>query len=112
MTVTIRCVISEENKLYPQVFLDDTLYQKMLKYDKSDITEGIDVDKTNKSRECIFCHYWYYLNKNFSYGPFTCDGCYNIVQKSTDFKNIAIVRVKKGHTEFILKILVNIKQKS
>ena len=26
MTVNIRCVISEENKLYPQVFLDDTLY--------------------------------------------------------------------------------------
>ena len=26
MPVTIRCVISEENKLYPQVFLDDTLY--------------------------------------------------------------------------------------
>ena len=84
----------------------------MLKYDKIDITEGIDVDKTNKSRECMFCHYWYYLNKNFSYGPFTCDGCYNIVQKSTDFKNIAIVRVKKPHTELILKILVNIKQKS
>ena len=53
----------------------------MLKYDKIDITEGIDVDKANKSRECMFCHYWYYLNKNFSYGPFTCDGCYNIVQK-------------------------------
>ena len=29
----------------------------MLKYDKTDITEGIDVDKTNKSRECMFCHY-------------------------------------------------------
>ena len=25
MTVTIRCVISEENKLYPQVFLDEAL---------------------------------------------------------------------------------------
>ena len=46
----------------------------MLKYDKIDTTEGIDVNKTNKSRECMFCHYWYYLNKNFSYGPFTCDG--------------------------------------
>ena len=68
----------------------------MLKYDKVDITEGIDVDKTNKSRECMFCHYWYYLNKNFSYGPFTCDGCYNIVQKSIDFKNIAIIRVKNN----------------
>ena len=26
VTLTIRCVISEENKLYPQVFLDDTLH--------------------------------------------------------------------------------------
>ena len=84
----------------------------MLKYDKIDISEGIDVDKTNKSRECMFFHYWHYLNKNFSYGLFTCDGCYNIVQKSTDFKNIAIVRVKKSAYRIYLKILVNIKQKS
>ena len=42
----------------------------MLKYDKIDVTEGIDLDKTNKSKECMFCHYWYYLNKNFTYGPF------------------------------------------
>ena len=26
MTVTIRCVISEDNKLYPQVFLDEALF--------------------------------------------------------------------------------------
>ena len=84
----------------------------MSKYGKIDITEGIDFDKTNKSRECKFCHYWYYLNKNFSYGPFTCDDCYAIVQKSKDFKNIAIIHVKKLHTEFILKILLKIKQKS
>ena len=67
----------------------------MLKYDKIDITESIDLNKTNKSKECMFCHYWCYLNKNFSYGPFTCDGSYNIVQKSIDFKNIAIIYVKK-----------------
>ena len=66
----------------------------MLKYDKSDISEEIDVDKTNESRECKFCHQWYFLNKTFSYGPFTCDGCY-MVQRSADFKNIAIVHIKK-----------------
>ena len=66
----------------------------MLKYDKSDISEGIDVDKTNESRKCKFCHYWYFLKKTFSYGPFTCDGCY-MVKRSTDFKNIAIVHIKK-----------------
>ena len=68
----------------------------MLKCDKIDITEGIDLSKTNKSKQCMFCHYWYYLNKNFSYGPFTCDGCYDIVQRSTDFKNITIIYVKKN----------------
>ena len=29
----------------------------MLKYNKIDVTEGIDFNKTNKSRECMFCHY-------------------------------------------------------
>ena len=83
----------------------------MLKYDRIDISEGIDVNKTNESKECKFFHYWYFLNKNFSYGPYTCDGCYDIVQRSTDFKNIAIVHIKKVHTEFIFNIWVNIKQK-
>ena len=68
----------------------------MLKYDKIDVSEGIDLNKTNKSKECMSCHYWCYLNKNFNYGPFTCDGCYNIPQRSTDFKNIAIIYVKKN----------------
>ena len=34
--------------------------------------------------------------KTFSYGPYLCDGCYNILQKSTDFKNIAIAHIKKS----------------
>ena len=72
----------------------------MLKYDRIDISEGIDVDKTNESRECKFCHYWHLLNKDFiygpfSYGPFTCEGCYDMVQRSTDFKDIAIAHIKK-----------------
>ena len=83
----------------------------MLKYDRIDISEGIYLDKTNKSRECKFCHYWYYLNKNFSYGPFAWDGCYNIVQKSADFKNIAIVRVKNNAYRIYFKDISNYKAK-
>ena len=51
----------------------------MLKYDKNDISEGIDVNRTDESKECKFFHYWYFLNKNFSYGPYACDGFYDIV---------------------------------
>ena len=69
---------------------------KMIEYKRIDILEGIDVDKTNKSKECMLCfYYWYFLNKNVSYGPYICDGCYNISQKSKDFKNIAIAYIKK-----------------
>ena len=76
----------------------------MLKYDRIDISEGIDVNKTNESKECKFCHYWYFLIKKFSYGPYNCDGCYDIVQRSTDFKNTAVAHIKKVHTEFIFNI--------
>ena len=28
----------------------------MLKYDRIDISEGTDVNRTDKSKECMFCH--------------------------------------------------------
>ena len=68
----------------------------MLKYDRIDISEGIDVNKTNESKECKFCHHWHFLNKTFSYGQYTCVGCYDIGQKSTHFTNVAIVHIKKS----------------
>ena len=64
----------------------------MIEYKRIDISDGIDISKTNQSKECILCHYWYFLDKNFSYGPYLCDGCYNMTQKSTDSKNIAIIK--------------------
>ena len=84
----------------------------MLKYYKIDITEEIDVNKTNKSRQCMFCHYWYYLNKTFRYGPFTCDGCYSIVQRSTNFKNTAIVHIKNNAYRIYFKDISKHKAKT
>ena len=36
------------------------------------------------------------LNKNFSYGQYTCVGCYDIGQNSMHFKNMAIAHIKKS----------------
>ena len=33
----------------------------MLYYDKTDVSEGIDVNKTSASKECNICHYWHFL---------------------------------------------------
>ena len=67
----------------------------MLEYEKIDISDGIDVNKSDKSKECMLCDYWYFLDKNFSDRPYICDGCYNMVQKCNKLKNIAIVHVKE-----------------
>ena len=67
----------------------------MLVYEKNDISDGIDINKSDKSKECMLCHYWYFLDKSFSYGPYLCDGCYNIMQKRNKLKNIAIVHIKE-----------------
>ena len=50
----------------------------------------------------MLCHYWYFLNKNFSYGPYLCDGCYKVMQKSNDFKTLLLLMLKKVGIEFIL----------
>ena len=68
----------------------------MLEYDKIDISESVDINKTNKSKECMLCHHWCILDKNFSNGPYLSDGCYNIMQKSIDPKNIAIAHVRES----------------
>ena len=57
----------------------------MIEYKRIDISERIDVHKTNKSKECMLCHYWYFLHKNSNYGSCLCDDCYNFSQKSIDF---------------------------
>ena len=42
----------------------------MLIYEKVGISDGIDVDMSDKSKEWMLCHYWYFLDKSFSYGSF------------------------------------------
>ena len=33
----------------------------------TDVSEEIDINKTNASKESDICHYWYFLDKNFKY---------------------------------------------
>ena len=63
----------------------------MLEYERIDISEGIDVNKTNLLKECDIYHYWYFKNIGFKYGPYLCNG---LTQKAMSFNNIAIVYVK------------------
>ena len=32
----------------------------MLYYDRIDVSEGIDINKTSATTDCYICHYWYF----------------------------------------------------
>ena len=66
----------------------------MLEYDRIDISEGIDVNKTSASKECDICHYWYFKDIGFKYEPYLCNGCHDLMQKAMSFNDVAIIYVK------------------
>ena len=49
----------------------------MLQYNKIDISEGINTNKTSTSKDCDICHYWHSLDKCFKYEPCLCNGCHD-----------------------------------
>ena len=57
----------------------------MLEHDRRVISQGIGINKTNASKECDICHYWYFLDKGFKYEPYFCNGCRDLIQKNYEF---------------------------
>ena len=50
----------------------------MLQYDRIDVSEGIDINKTNKSKESMLCHYWYFRDVGYNFQPYLCNGCHAV----------------------------------
>ena len=70
----------------------------MLEYDRIDISEGIDIKKCKEtSRECSLCKFYYFLDKNFNYGPYLCNDCYDMSLKVISMKNLAIINHNGNH---------------
>ena len=69
---------------------------KMLYYDRVDVSEGIDVNKTSVSKEYNICHYWYFLNKGFKFQPYVCNRCHDLLVMSINLSYIAILKVRNA----------------
>ena len=70
----------------------------MLEYDRIDISEGIDIKNCKEtSKECNLCKFYCFLDKKFNYGPYLCDGCYDMSKKAVSMKNLAIINHNGNH---------------
>ena len=51
----------------------------MLEYDRINISEGIDINKTSASKHYYICHYWYFKDIGFKYELYLCNGFHDLM---------------------------------
>ena len=66
----------------------------MLQYEKIDVSEGIDTNKTSASKEYMLCHYRYFRDVGFKFEPHVCNKCHDVLMTAYELKNIEILNVK------------------
>ena len=69
----------------------------MLQYEKIDVSERIDVNKTSASKECELCHYWFFKDIGFKFEEHVCNKCHDLLTIAYSLKDIAILNAK-GNT--------------
>ena len=74
----------------------------MLRYQKIDISEGIDINKTNASKECEVCHNWFFKDIGFKFKEHVCNKCHDSLTMAYSLKNIAILSAKGASFRCIL----------
>ena len=69
----------------------------MLKYEKIDASEVIDVNKTSASKECELCSHWFFKDVRFKFEEHVCSRCHDLLTMAHFLKNIATLSAK-GNT--------------
>ena len=65
----------------------------MLYYHRIDIKERTDPNKSNKNRECMICHYWFF-NHGFKFQDHVCNDCHDLTMLCLNITDIAIITFK------------------
>ena len=77
----------------------------MLYFDRINVPEAIDVNKTSASKECDICHYWYFLNFSFKFQPSVCNRTHDFLMMSINLINIAILNIKGSDYRCIINLI-------
>ena len=63
----------------------------MLRYQKTNISEGIDVNKTSASKEFELCHYLFFKDIGFKFEEHVCNKCHDLLMMAHSLKDTAIL---------------------
>ena len=65
-----------------------------MQYDRIDVLEEIDINKTSASKEYMLCHYWYFKDVGYKCQLYVRNGCHAVSVMTYELKNIAILNAK------------------
>ena len=74
----------------------------MIRYQKIDISEGIDIIQINASKECELCHYWFFKDIGFKFEDHVCNRCHDLLTMAYGLENIARLSAKGATFRCIL----------
>ena len=77
----------------------------MFYYERIDVSEGIDVNKTSVSKKCDICHYCYFLNYSFKFQPNVCNRCQGLLMLSVNLGDVAILNIKGSDYRCIISLM-------
>ena len=66
----------------------------MLDYDRINISEGNDINKTSTTKECDISHYWYFLDKGLKIQPDICNGFHDALVMFVNLNDNAILNIQ------------------
>ena len=83
----------------------------MLYYDIINISERTDATKSNKSRECMICYYWFF-NHRFKLQDHVCNNCHDLTMLCLNISHNAIITVINVdyHWTMYYIVIQNLKQ--
>ena len=69
---------------------------QMLYFDRINVSEGTDINKTSASKECDISHYQYFLNKGFKFQSYICNKFHDLLMMSMNLSDVAILNIKSS----------------
>ena len=74
--------------------------------DRISISEGIDLAKSNNSKECMIWHYFFF-NHGFEFQYSVCNGCHDLSMLCLNIRDIVIITVKNVDYRCIMYNITN-----
>ena len=80
----------------------------MLQYERIDVSDRTDINKSNESKECRICHYWYFKYIGLKFQSYACNWRHNLSMMVYDLDDTIILNIKGGDYKcFVFNMVKN-----